>query len=56
MSFPTPLFLTLAALAGPIIILYMLRLRRREGKISSTTLVTPDARPRSQHALAEVAL
>jgi len=38
MSFLTPTFLALAALAVPIIILYMLRLRRREVLISSTML------------------
>lgn len=38
MNFLTPLFLILAALAGPIIILYMLRLRRREVQVSSTML------------------
>jgi Ca-activated chloride channel family protein len=38
MSFLTPTFLALAALAGPIIILYMLRLRRREVPISSIML------------------
>ncbi|MBN1430267.1 MAG: BatA and WFA domain-containing protein [Anaerolineae bacterium] len=38
MSFLTPTFLALAALAVPIIILYMLRLRRREVPISSILL------------------
>lgn len=38
MSFLTPTFLALAALAAPIIILYMLRLRRREVPISSIML------------------
>jgi hypothetical protein len=38
MSFLTPTFLALAALAVPILILYMLRLRRREVLISSTLL------------------
>ena len=38
MAFLTPLFLALAGLAGPIMILYMLRLRRREVRISSTML------------------
>jgi hypothetical protein len=38
MQFLTPAFLGLAALAGPIILLYMLRLRRREVPVSSTLL------------------
>ncbi|HKZ69001.1 MAG TPA: VWA domain-containing protein [Anaerolineales bacterium] len=38
MSFLTPLFLVLSALAAPIIILYMLKLRRRETEISSIML------------------
>jgi Ca-activated chloride channel family protein len=38
MSFLTPAFLALAGIAGPIILLYMLRLRRREIPISSTLL------------------
>jgi len=38
MRFLTPTFLALAGLAAPIIILYMLRLRRREVKVSSTML------------------
>lgn len=38
MNFLTPLFLSLAALSVPIIILYMLRLRRREVQVSSTML------------------
>ncbi len=38
MRFLTPAFFALAALAVPIIILYMLRLRRREVTVSSTML------------------
>jgi hypothetical protein len=38
MNFLTPLFLTLSALAIPIFILYMLKLRRREQEVSSTFL------------------
>lgn len=38
MSFLTPGFLALAALAAPIILLYMLRLRRREVTVSSNML------------------
>ncbi|MCZ7545783.1 MAG: VWA domain-containing protein [Anaerolineae bacterium] len=38
MSFLTPLALALAALAIPIILLYMLRLRRRDVPVSSTLL------------------
>ncbi|MGQ0603493.1 MAG: vWA domain-containing protein, partial [Anaerolineales bacterium] len=38
MSFLTPLFLALAALAAPILILYMLKLRRREVEVSSVML------------------
>ena len=38
MSFLTPTFLAFAALAAPIILLYMLRLRRREVKVSSSLL------------------
>ncbi len=38
MQFLTPALLGLAALAGPIVVLYMLRLRRREVPISSTLL------------------
>src|SRR3990167_336690 len=38
MSFLAPLFLSLAALAVPILILYMLKLRRREQEVSSTFL------------------
>jgi len=38
MSFATPFFLLFGLLAGPIILMYMLRLRRREIVISSTML------------------
>jgi Ca-activated chloride channel family protein len=38
MNFLAPLFLGLALLAGPIILLYMLRLRRREVVVSSSML------------------
>lgn len=38
MPFLTPLFLALGLLAGPIILLYMLKLRRREVEVSSTML------------------
>jgi Ca-activated chloride channel homolog len=38
MSFLTPLGLALGALAGPILLLYMLRLRRRDVQVSSTML------------------
>jgi len=38
MNFLTPLFLTFAALSIPILILYMLKLRRREVWVSSTLL------------------
>ncbi len=38
MAFLTPLFLALSLLAAPIIILYMLKLRRREVEISSVML------------------
>ncbi len=38
MSFLSPLFLALSALAIPIVILYMLKLRRREVEVSSTLL------------------
>jgi Ca-activated chloride channel homolog len=37
-SFLTPLFLALSALAIPIVVLYMLKLRRRETEVSSTML------------------
>src|SRR5574341_1262707 len=38
LSFLTPLFLALAGLAIPIVILYMLKLRRRETEVSSIML------------------
>ena len=38
MNFLAPVFLSLAALAAPILILYMLKLRRREQEVSSTFL------------------
>lgn len=50
MSFLTPLFLLLGLLAGPIIILYMLRLRRREMLVSSTLLWQKLLRDREANA------
>ena len=50
MSFLTPLFLLLGLLAGPIIILYMLRLRRREVMVSSTLLWQKLLRDREANA------
>jgi Ca-activated chloride channel family protein len=50
MSFLTPLFLLLGLLAGPIIILYMLRLRRREVLVSSTLLWQKLLRDREANA------
>src|SRR5258706_10072992 len=50
MSFLTPLALALGALAGPIIVLYMLRLRRREVQVSSTLLGQQLVRDREANA------
>lgn len=50
MSFLTPVFLALAALALPIILLYMLRLRRREVMVSSTLLWQKLLRDREANA------
>ncbi|MEW5985969.1 MAG: VWA domain-containing protein [Chloroflexota bacterium] len=50
MSFLTPLFFLLGLLAGPIIILYMLRLRRREVAVSSTLLWRKLLRDREANA------
>ncbi len=50
MSFLTPLFLLLGLLAGPIILLYMLRLRRREVLVSSTMLWQKLMRDREANA------
>lgn len=50
MSFLTPLFLLLGLLAGPIILLYMLRLRRREVLVSSTLLWQKLLRDREANA------
>lgn len=50
MAFLTPLFLLLGLLAGPIIILYMLRLRRREVMVSSTLLWQKLLRDREANA------
>ncbi|WP_420629599.1 vWA domain-containing protein [Candidatus Leptofilum sp.] len=50
MSFLTPLFLLLGLLAAPIIILYMLRLRRREVMVSSTLLWQKLLRDREANA------
>jgi len=50
LSFLTPLFLLLGLLAGPIIILYMLRLRRREVMVSSTLLWQKLLRDREANA------
>ena len=50
MSFLTPLFLLLGLLAGPIILLYMLRLRRREMLVSSTMLWQKLLRDREANA------
>ncbi|MCB9421001.1 MAG: VWA domain-containing protein [Ardenticatenaceae bacterium] len=50
MSFLTPLFLLLGLLAVPIILLYMLRLRRREVLVSSTMLWQKLLRDREANA------
>lgn len=50
MSFLTPLFLLLGLLAGPIIVMYMLRLRRREVAVSSTLLWQKLLRDREANA------
>jgi hypothetical protein len=50
MSFLTPLFLALGLLAAPIIVLYMLRLRRREILVSSTLLWQKLLRDREANA------
>lgn len=50
MSFLTPTFLALSALALPIILLYMLRLRRREVTVSSTMLWQKLLRDREANA------
>ncbi|MCP4363346.1 MAG: VWA domain-containing protein [Chloroflexi bacterium] len=49
-SFLTPLFLLLGLLAVPIIVLYMLRLRRREVMVSSTLLWQKLLRDREANA------
>jgi hypothetical protein len=50
MNFLSPLFLSLAALAAPIILLYMLKLRRREMEVSSTLLWRMVLRDREANA------
>ncbi len=50
MSFLTPVFLALGVLAIPIILLYMLRLRRREVMVSSTMLWQKLLRDREANA------
>jgi Ca-activated chloride channel family protein len=50
MSFLTPLALALGLIAGPIILLYMLRLRRREVQVSSTMLWQQLLRDREANA------
>ena len=50
MSFLTPLSLLLALLALPIILMYMLRLRRREMRVSSTLLWEKLVRDREANA------
>ena len=49
-SFLTPFFLLFSLLAGPIILLYMLRLRRREALVSSTLLWQKLLRDREANA------
>lgn len=50
MQFLTPLYLSLAGLAIPIILLYMLKLRRREVRVSSTLLWQRLVRDREANA------
>ncbi len=50
MSFLTPIFLLLGLLAVPIIVMYMLRLRRREVAVSSTLLWQKLLRDREANA------
>src|SRR5262245_23838856 len=50
MSFLAPLALGLGVIAGPIILLYMLRLRRREVQVSSTLLWQQLLRDREANA------
>ena len=50
MSFLTPAFLLLGLLAAPIIVMYMLRLRRREVMVSSTLLWQKLLRDREANA------
>src|SRR5512143_849142 len=50
MSFLTPLALALGALAVPVVLLYMLRLRRREVEVSSTLLWRQILRDREANA------
>ena len=50
MAFLTPLFLLLGLLAAPIILMYMLRLRRREVTISSAMLWQKLLRDREANA------
>ncbi|MEK9164137.1 MAG: VWA domain-containing protein, partial [Chloroflexota bacterium] len=50
MNFLAPTFLSLAALAAPIILLYMLKLRRREMEVSSTLLWRMVLRDREANA------
>ncbi len=50
MGFLTPLFLAVAGLAVPIVVLYMLKLRRREVEVSSTYLWQMVLRDREANA------